>query len=364
MTTDRKVPPPPPPKGAAPLGAPARPLPPPAHARPAPPALAPGQTMSQAAKDAIAESALGLLEEQLEAKVVHYKAELETNPELDAITAQIVAQLRQMQEQRGIASGRAPEQREAVAAQQEKTLRGLLERLFPTTAPSLVMQKRIKGVLRNLARLFFQSELHERTRGQESLKTIQHGEQAMFYLLTRYHNRMHNELECFEYISPEIRERSFELLGKLTKDMQDAFLARRSNELKRLVGVFSAVLVDFLARELPKCLPELAREVVAQSGSAEGKAFGYKIAQAAFPKFRATFERRVMVRLVSFAEDELVRRLADTAGPSREETIKFISNPEVFSMILGQVAEGAYEYLCNEGFLDLPPEWVSAQDSG
>ena len=51
-----------------------------------------GQTISQASKDAIAESALGLLEEQVQARIVHYKAELETHPELDAITAQVLGE--------------------------------------------------------------------------------------------------------------------------------------------------------------------------------------------------------------------------------------------------------------------------------
>lgn len=315
--------------------------------------------MSQASKDAIAEHALGLLEEQIQARIVHYKAELETNPELDAITAQVVAQLRQMQAQMGGGTtGRSKEQLEAIVAQQERTLVTLLRKLFPEGAPSLVIEKRIKQILRGLARLFFQSELHERTRGTETTKVIQHGEQAMFYLLSRYHHRMLNELNNFDYISEEIRERSHELLQKLTKDMQDGFLARRSSELKRIVAAFSAVLVDFVAKQIPAVVTDLARDLVRASTGAEGKAYSYKIVQSAFPSFRATFERQVMTRLVSFAEDELVRRLADTAGTSRDETVKFISNPEVFSTILGELGGGTYEYLCNEGFLDLPPEWV------
>src|SRR5262249_31797898 len=58
---------------------------------------APGEQVSQALKDRITNTALGLLEEQVQARIVHYKAELETNPELDAITAQVVAGLREMQ---------------------------------------------------------------------------------------------------------------------------------------------------------------------------------------------------------------------------------------------------------------------------
>ena len=174
----------------------------------------------------------------MQARIIHYKSDLETNPELDAITAQVVAQLRQMQEQMGAPSIRSADEREEIAGQQERTLANLLTKLFPEGAPSIVIEKAVKTSLRNLARLFFQSELHERTRGADgAVKVIQHGEQAMFYLLSRYQHRMLNELQHFEYVSEETRERSLELLQKLTKDMRDGFLARRSSELKRLVGI-------------------------------------------------------------------------------------------------------------------------------
>jgi hypothetical protein len=50
--------------------------------------------MSDAAKQALTLKALGLLNEQVQARIVHYKGEMETNAELDAITAQVVAQLK------------------------------------------------------------------------------------------------------------------------------------------------------------------------------------------------------------------------------------------------------------------------------
>lgn len=317
--------------------------------------------MSQASKDMIAETALGLLEEQVQARIVHYKADLETNPELDAITAQVVAQLRQMQQAMATSGDRTVQQRDAIAVEQEKTLRALLARLYPTGAPSLLVERRIKGILRQLAKLFFQSELHDRTRGKDGqVKTIAHPEQAVFYLMSRYQHRMQNELANFDYESDDVRDRCVDLLHKITKDMQDAFLARRSSELKRLVQVFNAVLVEFSTKLLPACTAELAHEVIQQSGTADGKSYGYKVVAESFPRFRATFERRFMVRLVGFAEDELIRRLADTAGAERTETVKFVTNPEVFSMICGELSTAAYEFLFSEGFLDLPPEWLHA----
>ena len=41
-------------------------------------------------------------------------------------------------------------------------------------------------------------------------------------------------------------------------------------------------------------------------------------------------------------------------------TIQFVTDPRVFSMIVGEISEALYEFLCNEGFLDLPPDWRQA----
>ncbi|MBK8257302.1 MAG: hypothetical protein IPK82_32090 [Polyangiaceae bacterium] len=305
--------------------------------------------------------ALGLLEEQVQARIVHYKAELETNPELDAITAQVVAQLREMQ---GQASAESKVDRNAIRSAHEKTLRDLLSKFFRSEGLTLLVEKRLKEIHRKLARQFFQSELHDKTRGKDGgTKVIQHGEQALFYLLVRYDHRMKNELQGFDYASDEVKERSFELLAKLTKDMQDAFLSRRSTELKRIVAAFHSVLVDFLCKQIAPAVTDLAQEVIAQSGSWEGRAYTYKITSDAFPRFRAAFERRFMTRLVGFAEDQLHARLVDTAGNVQEETVQFITNPAVFSMICGEITDGVYEYLCNEGFLDMPGDYRAAQQT-
>ncbi len=316
--------------------------------------------MSQAIKDQICEMALGLLEEQVQARIVHYRADLETNPELDAITAEVVASLKGIQAQVTQAS-HANTSRDSVKEAHIKLLRGLLERIFRADAPSLLIEKRLKEIHRKLARLFFQSELHEKTAGNDGhLKVIQHGEQAVFYVLTRYKNRLETDLAGFDYADAEVKDRAFETLARFAKEMQDAFLSRRSSELKRIIRVFQAVLVDFFCKHLAPAVPALAEEVIVQSASFEGKAYTYKVTADAFPRFRAAFERRLMVRLVGFAEDQLISHLADTAGAERDETVQFVTDPRVFSMIIGEISEGAYELLCNEGFLDLPPDWRQA----
>jgi hypothetical protein len=353
----RKGPPPPPPRRPPPpLPAGARPPLP----RPAVTAPAPGQSVGQHVKDQITEMALGLLEEQVQARIVHYKADLQTNPELDAITAQVVAQLKELQAQH-MPVGRSADE-SSIRASQERILRGLLERVFREGAPSMLVETRLKNMHRKLARLFFQSELHEKTRGQDgATKVIQHGEQAIFYLLMRYEHRLKNELGGFDYASDEVRDRAFDILAKIAKDMQDAFLSRRSSELKRIVSVVNAVLVAFFCQHLPPVVGELANEVITQAGTFEGRAYPYKVTADAFPRFRAAFERRFMIRLVGFAEDQLVARLADTAGAARDETILFITDPQLFTMICGEITDGLYEFFCNEGFLDVPVDFRAAR---
>src|SRR5262249_5059857 len=240
----------------------------------------------------------------------HYKAELQTNPELDAHTAQVVAQLRELQAHAAQGSHTAA-QRGAIQKSQERLFKNLLERVFRTDAPSLLVEKRIKEIHRKLTRLFFQSELHEKTLGKDgATKVIQHGEQAIFYVLARYENRLRTELSGFDYASPDIKERAFDLLAKFAKEMQDTFLSRRSSELKRIVSAFNGVLVALLCRGLAPSIGTLAAEVIQQARTFEGRAFGYKIPAAAFPRFRTAFERQLMTRLVHFAEDQLVARLA------------------------------------------------------
>lgn len=320
----------------------------------------PGQVASQALKQHITEMALDLLEEQVQARIVHYKADLATNPELDAITAQVVEQLRELQAN-ATPAPKSAHSRESIVASHERILAGLLARVFREDAPSLLTEKALNDMHRKLARLFFQSELHEKTRGQDgSVKTIQHGEQALYYLFVRYQNRLRTELGFFEFESEDIKARSFELLARIMKDMQDGFLSRRSTQLKRVVRVFHEVLVDFFCKELAPQTAEIARDVIAQSATAEGRAYAYKVSAEAFPRFRAAFERALMTRLVGYVEDQLLRRLADTAGAARNETVQFITDPRVFSMICGELSESVYEFLCNEGFLDLPSDWRRA----
>ena len=152
-----------------------------------------------------------------------------------------------------------------------------------------------------------------------------------------------DELNNFEFISEEIK-RSHELLQKLTKDMQDAFLSRPIERAETHRRWLQRGDVEFVAQQLPASLPELAHEVIQPVRQRGGKAYGYKITQGAFPRFRAAFERRVMVSLRLVRGRRAIRRLPTRPAP-RARTPSSSSQPEIFSMIVGEIASGSYEYL-------------------
>src|SRR5438105_5614270 len=162
MTDAPRKPPPLPPRALR-AGAAGRPLPPPNPTI----VINAGEKASEQVKQHVVETALGLLEEQVQARIVHYKADLETNPELDAITAQVVAQLKELQATTRQSLAAVEDMRDQIRDSHEKLLRGLLERVFRPDAPSLLLEKRLKEIHRKLARLFFESELHEKTRAND-----------------------------------------------------------------------------------------------------------------------------------------------------------------------------------------------------
>lgn len=346
--------------GASPPEPPARPKPPPppsAQKRP------PGATgpMTQGQKEALALEALGLLNEQVQARIVHYRADLETSPELDAITAQVVTQLKTMQAVLGTqdASERDPE---AIEAQQLKTLYLLLKRLF--SKESQFASGVLKPVGRRVAKLFFESELHEKSKGDKG-KVIFHAEQGVYYVLQRYKNRLRGELDGFEYESDEIRQNTLDLLAKMERDLQVGFLSRRSPELNRVMTLYTAALTDFLQEHLPPRAEQMAKVTIRAAGTAQHeKSVGYKVLADSFPAFRTEWERVFMQQMVFFCGDELLARLTQDDQEFREETIKFFTDPHVFSETCQVLCESLYDFLCLEGFLDLPVDWRVTQEGG
>src|SRR6185437_6618780 len=115
-------------------------------------------------------------------------ANLETSPELDAVTAGIVAELGAMQRAHlGDASGTLPlVDRAQLEIELIATLKGLLARLFRSGELSGVIERKITEATKRFVRLFFESELCERIQGSSGeAKTMRFPAQALYHVLTR-----------------------------------------------------------------------------------------------------------------------------------------------------------------------------------
>ncbi len=316
--------------------------------------------MSERDKEALTFQALGLLNEQVQARIVHYKGDMETSPELDAVTAQVVAQIKAMQQALGPDAGgrQSPEE---IAGQQLRTFSMLLVRVFDPEGKANFATQNLKTIGRRIAKLFFESELHEKTKGDKE-KTIHHAEQGVYYVLTRYKNRLRAELEGFDYASDEIKQGTLELLAKMERDLQVGFLSRRSPELNRVMTMFSAVLMDFMQQHLPPRVEQMAKVTLRAAGTAETPhAVGYKILSDQFPAFRAEWERLLMQQMVHYCGDNLMARLTETNEDIMDETVRFFTDPHIFSETCDVICGALYDFLCLEGFLDLPVNWRMQQ---
>jgi hypothetical protein len=312
--------------------------------------------MSQGDKDALALRALGLLNEQVQARIVHYKGDLETSPELDAITAQVVSQLREMQA--ALSRGGAPaESPDAMEARHVATLTELLGRVCAGGERGNLISQNLKPIGRRVAKLFFESELHEKTKGDKE-RTIRYAEQGVYYVLSRYKHRIRAELEGFDYASDDVKEATLELLGKTERELQVAFLSRRSPELNRVMTIFTTVLVDFFQTHLPSRLSQMAKIAIRNARTArQPNSVGYKVLPECFQAFRVEWERLLMQQMVNFCGDALMAELDPQGTDVHEETVRFFTDPHVYSETCEVVCNALYDFLCLEGFLDLPVDW-------
>jgi hypothetical protein len=319
--------------------------------------------MSTRAKMSLADIALALRDEQLEARIVHYKADLETSPELDAVTAQVVAELQALQAKAKAGAGpsappsadRAQVEIELIAA-----FKAELGKIFREGRLSNAVSRKIAEGARRFAKLFFESALGERIRGTSGeQKTMRYGAQALYHVLSRNEAFLVRQLEAFEYTSPAELDDARARLSNVTKELRNEFLGETTPELNALVKCLNQVLTKFFAGELPPQVGELAWEVVKEgrlvdAASASGT---YKITSAAFPRFRATFERKFLHRLVSYVEDGMLAEVRKRGDEFRAETLKFVADPRIFSEVCDLICDAVYDSLYNDGFLDLPGDW-------
>ena len=72
---------------------------------------------------------------------------------------------------------------------------------------------------------------------------------------------------------------------------------------------------------------------------------------------RGIFERRFLQRLVAYVEDGMLERVRAKGSEFRAETLRFVSDPRIFSDVCELVCDAVYDFLYNDGFLDLPTDW-------
>jgi hypothetical protein len=319
--------------------------------------------MTTAAKMSLADVALQLRDEQLAAKVIHYKAELETSPELDAVTAQVIAELQSLQ---AAARKAAPQSvpppgddRAALEIELIQNLKTMLGRIFRNGKLATTIERKLGEVSKRFARVFFESELHEKIRGSDDeIKAMRYPEQALFHVLSRAQEALLAQLDAYQYTSPKVQARAKEHFHGLVKELRNTFLARTTPELNTLVKYLNEVLIAFFTVELPPMLGELAWEVVKEARLADARIpAGYKISSTAFGRFRQAFERRFLERLVPFVEDRMLERVRGGEQEFRQETLRFVADPHIFSDVCEVVCDAVYDMLYNDGFLDLPNDW-------
>lgn len=322
--------------------------------------------MSTQAKMSLADIALALRDEQLEAKVVHYKADLETSPELDAITAQVVRELQSLKASRPNAPDAKPSDRAQLEIELIQSLKEMLGRLFRTDKLATVFERKLAEVAKRFARVFFESELHDRIRGSAGeTKTMRFSEQALYQLFAKNQEDLLKQLGAFDYATKAIADRAREELLDHIKELRNGFLSRTTPELNNLVRFLNEVLSSFFTRELPPMLGELSWEVVKEARLADSAPReGYKIPADSFPRFRQTFERRFLQRLVPFTEDEMLKRVRESQSSFRAETIRFVADPLIFSDMCELICDAVYDSLYNDGFLDLPTDWRARLQAG
>jgi hypothetical protein len=318
--------------------------------------------MSTRDKMSLADAALQLRDEQLQARIVHYKAELETSPELDAVTASVVAELQALQRAAGAKTPSVPPpaaDRAQVEIELIGSLKGMLSRCFRAGQLSSLVERKMAEGSKRFARLFFESELCERIRGAAGeQKTMRYGTQALYLVLTRNGDFLQRQLESFEYQSAEELEDAKSRLEDITKELRNGFLSATMPELNALLKTLNDLLGKFFVGELPPAVGEMAWEVVKEARLADTRArAGYKIGAEAFPRFRATFERKFLHRLVAYVEDGMLERVRGKENEFRAETLRFVSDPQIFTDVCELVCDAVYDLLYNDGFLDLPPDW-------
>ena len=349
--SDPKLPPAPAPTTAAGPRGTVQPGTPPAPPRStgAPPPPVPKTTKGRLE---FAASALKLRDEQLRAKVVYVDPTLKTNAELDAITAQVIKELQEMQSAGLAAHGSLDAQQ--VEIELIKSLRDHLEKMLSARREHFLRHK-IEQIQRRITNLYFSSEIYASTDDPNARGTFQYADEALHHVLRRHEANIVKDLESLSYRDSRVLADSLDRFRIFQRQLVSQVLSRSMPDLERLLVIYRDVLLRFLVEEFRAQLGEFAWEVVKESRVAHGNDLTYKIREKAFGDFRLVFERKFLDHLLATIQQPLTERVA--SSELREETLRFASEPRIYAEICGVCCNAIYEYLHGEGFLDLPVDW-------
>lgn len=304
----------------------------------------------------IAAEALRLRDEQLKAQVTYVDPGLETNAELDAITAQVVAELKQLQKE-----ARAPApvlDTRQIETGLIKNLRALLEKLLsPRRERFLAL--RVQNIQRRITSLFFSTEVLAAPNDDSGVRLVYaHPDDAMLHVIRRHEKAILADLETMRFADPQVKTDAIERLKLFQKQLMSQVLSRSRPDLERLLGIYADLLTRFLLADFPAALGEFAWEVIAESQVAKNSTFSYKLHEKRFSAFRRAFERRFLEHLLASVQQPLAQRLeSGEGGDFRPETIRFAADPRIYAEICDVMCSAIYDYLHGEGYLDLPVKW-------
>ena len=304
----------------------------------------------------LAENVLRLRDEQLNARVVYFEPQIQTNAELDAITAQVVAELQSLQKEQ-LASA-APTDPAEIEIALMKGLRELLEKMVSARREAFLRHK-IETIQRKITNLFSTSEIYANPSVAQSAKTVfAYADEALFHVLHHNEALLVDELRTLNYRDEKVKADAVERLHRFSKMLVSETLARSRPELERLLMVYRDVLLVFLMRDFRESLGEFSWEVVRESRVAHGAALTYKIQEASFPEFRKVFERKFLDNMLSHMQAPLAAHLNEEGADAfRPETLQFAADPRIYAEICAVWCNAIYAYLHGEGWLDLPVQW-------
>lgn len=312
----------------------------------------------------LATAVLRLREEQLNARVVYFAPEQQTNAELDKITESVVAELRAIQSARrepAVAPAQADVEIELIGL-----LRKSLEKLFDPRRGNFLRAK-LEVLSRKITTLFFEAELGTGASAEDLAgRELSATDQAVYFALAANREHLVRTLESMRYARPELKEQSIERMQRAIKNAQIEFLSHRAPELERLLEVFLDVFTEFFRETFRQGLGEFSWEVVRESGVTR-PAMGVPQGQArvhvkTFAKFREVFDRKFLDTLVLTAQERIVARIRETPGKFSPEALRFVSDPRVYLAVCSIMCDAFYVHLAAEGILDLPAQWRGDAD--